>query len=304
MAPNHAPTVAWKVSVIIPARDEPYLAKTVEDVLTMALGDVEVIVVLDGCWPGPEVKLPDDPRVTIVHTGEVRGMRSAINAAVRISRGRYLMKLDAHCMLDKGFDETLRAHCPDHTLAVPSRYSLDPKTWQRGRGPVEYLYLTYPYVTDDLFGDGLHGRKWTGPTTGHKGFFEPETQRKDVPIDEIITFQGSCWFTTRDHFERIGGLDESYYNIFQEAQELGFKTWLSGGRVIRNKHTWYAHWHKNNTDQSYGLSKKQKLASQQRSTDFWMNDRWDKATRKIAWLIDKFMPMPGWPEDWKEHVHG
>ena len=43
------------VSIIIPARNEVFLQKTVSDLLTKAEGDIEVIVILDGYWPTPQL---------------------------------------------------------------------------------------------------------------------------------------------------------------------------------------------------------------------------------------------------------
>ena len=40
-----------RVSLLIPARNERFLSRTVQDVCEKARGDVEVLVVLDGAWP-------------------------------------------------------------------------------------------------------------------------------------------------------------------------------------------------------------------------------------------------------------
>jgi hypothetical protein len=40
-----------RVSVIIPSRNERFLAPTVADVLSKAAGEIEVITTLDGYWP-------------------------------------------------------------------------------------------------------------------------------------------------------------------------------------------------------------------------------------------------------------
>ena len=72
------------LSVIIPARNELYLQKTIDGLLSNAAGDVEVIVILDGYWPDPDLKA--DPRLIVVHR-EKRGMRASINAGVDIARG-------------------------------------------------------------------------------------------------------------------------------------------------------------------------------------------------------------------------
>ena len=54
-----------KVSVVIPARNEQYLQKTVDDVFAKSRGDIEVIVVLENYWPIPSLK--DHPKQTIIH---------------------------------------------------------------------------------------------------------------------------------------------------------------------------------------------------------------------------------------------
>ncbi|PJB50935.1 MAG: hypothetical protein CO103_01050, partial [Chloroflexi bacterium CG_4_9_14_3_um_filter_45_9] len=80
------------LSVIIPARNERYLQKTIENVLENIKGDTEIIVVLDGYWPEEPIK--DHPRVNIIHHSGSRGQRASINEAARIAKGEYIMKLD------------------------------------------------------------------------------------------------------------------------------------------------------------------------------------------------------------------
>lgn len=291
------------LSVIIPARNEDYLQKTIDDLFQKAKGDIEVIIMLDSCWPTPPLK--GRKNLIIVHTGKVEGMRSNINQGAWIATGKYLMKSDAHCMFDEGFDEKLKGELEYDWLAIPSRYSLDADKWERGRGPIDYLYLTYPYSDDALYGKGFHGKKWVaGKDMGKDSFFKKENDLKDKLIDDIMIFQGSCWFMHRLKFFDIGCLDTEHYpnGMHQESVELAMKFWLSGGRVIRNKKTWYAHWHKNKSG-NYKLSKKSKYESNDYSADFWMNNRWDKRTKDIGWFVDKFWPIPGWPEDWKDREH-
>ena len=106
----------------------------------------------------------------------------------------------------------------------------------------------------------------------------------------------------KSHWEFIDGLDESKSQFFQEATELLFKTWLSGGSVKRNKKTWYAHMHKTKetADIRFRLSKKEKHRAEKQVADYWMNNKWEKQTRGIEWFVSKFWPIPSWPEDWAE----
>ena len=66
------------VTIIIPSRNEPYLQKTILDILKKAVGEIEVIAILDGYWPTAE-EMVDDERVKYIHYGTPRGMRNAIN---------------------------------------------------------------------------------------------------------------------------------------------------------------------------------------------------------------------------------
>lgn len=290
-----------KVTVIIPARNEPYLSKTVDDLFEKATSAIEVITILDGYWPVPQ--LPKHNNLIQLHFGKSKGMRDGINAAVEIASGKYLLKIDAHCMVGEGFDEALKSHCDSNWLTVPTRYTLDAENWKRLDKPaIEYLYLTFPFIKHDKFGFGMHGAKWAA-SMKKEDFWKMENDRKDVKIDDIMAFQGSCWFMHKQHFFNIGKLDSKlFYNIYQESQELCMKTWLSGGAVKRNKHTWYAHLHKTREHgqaQKYNMSKRLKIKSEEVSVDYWMNDRWPKATRKIKWFVEHFWPIPGWPEDWE-----
>lgn len=75
------------VSIIIPYKNEPYLEKTVEDIKTKAQGEIEIILAPDleeGCH-----------------------MRQVINEAVKKAKGKYILKIDAHCLVAPGFDTQL-----------------------------------------------------------------------------------------------------------------------------------------------------------------------------------------------------
>jgi len=288
-----------KVSVIIPARDDhQFLVKTIDSLFANALGEIEVIVMLDGYWPS--LSLGKHKNLIIVHKGSVQGMKPNINEAARIATGKYLMKLDAHCLVGDGFDEILKADLEHSWLSVPSMYSLDPEKWERKGSAKDYLLLTYPYVEDNIYGKGFHGRKWHGENGLNGDFFHKEKERKDILIDDIMTIQGSCWFIHKDKFFDIECFDvENFDTFFQEAQELCFKIWLSGGRVVRNKNTWYAHLHKGKEHATpFQLSKRVKYEVEDKIVDYWMNNKWHKQTRDFSWLIYKFWPLDGWPEDW------
>jgi len=280
-----------EVSIIIPARNELFLPQTVNDLLSKG-GDIQVIAVLDGYWP--DVPLKEDKRLIILHHSKPKGMRASINHAAAIATGKYLLKTDAHCLFDEGYDEVLAADCDDNWIVIPRRYSLDAENWVCApKEPIDYTYYFYPYRhPDDL---GLHARPW------HRY----GRDKRHIEIDENISFQGSCWFMTREHFwDRLGGVSEEGYETFMgEPQEIGLKTQLGPweGKIMRNKKTFYAHLHKGKQyGRMYFMSKSERTRGNAYSFDFWWNNRWKERKHDIEWLINRFIPMPGWPHDWEQ----
>lgn len=289
------------VSIIISSRVDQYLQQTIDDLLAKAEGEIEIIVVLDGYWPDPIVR--DDPRVIILHQGMIHdniGMRGAINSASEIARGDYIMKIDEHCMVDQGFDVKLAADCEDDWVVIPRRYRLDADNWQiveDGRPPVDYMYLAYPYERPYDRNCGLHGSEWKRPERNH------------ILIDDTMSWQGSCWFLKKSYWDKLlYPLDDKNYGPFtQEAQEIGNKVWLSGGRLVVNKKTWYAHFHKGSKGKGYGFSREQYKrheAAKERGRlyciEYWLNTKDYK--HDFEWLLQKFWPVPTWPENWKERI--
>lgn len=294
-----------RVTVFIPARNELYLRETVADVFAKAAGDIEVIVALDDCWNMP---LPDDkPNLTIIHWGGRRGLRAGINAAAQIGRGDFLMKLDAHCMLDEGFDVKLSSECDADWLVVPRRYSLDPDTWtiREGRTIDDYEYLNFPYGPKALK-PALYGAAWENR----------RRTRKNIAIDENMTFQGSLWFMPMRYFrDLVYPMSEVGYGTFiGESLEIGLKVWLSGGKCMVNKKTWYAHlWkgqdYRDRYMQRYGVAYTRIGNAEYKNGlkyggNFWLGNEWKDPRRihDLAWLVEKFWPVPTWPEErelWK-----
>lgn len=290
------------LSIIIPSRQPQYLQKTVDDIFAKAEGEVEVIVVLDGYWP--EIMLKDDDRLKIIHQGMLHdnlGMRPAINAGVLLSKGEYIMKCDEHVMFDQGFDVKLKADCEDNWVVVPRRYRLDAEEWsliEDGRPPIDYMIIDYPYQRPYDKTCGLHGAE------DRQSYYD----KQDILIDDLMTMQGSCYFMSRKHWDNcIKRMETENYGPFtQEAQEISNKTWLSGGRVVVNKKTWYAHFHKGKKGKGYGFSTEQYKKHCEWNEkgrlfciEYWLNTTDYKYS--FDWLIDKFKPV-GWEGDWRARV--
>lgn len=287
-----------KVSVLIPSRGEQYLIPTVRDVLTNASGECEAVVVLDGGpWPEGWANIVEESKakghliITIRHA-ESLGMRASLNRAYAASSGAYILKSDAHCLFSQGWDEVLTADIDDNMVVVPRRFRLDAAAWtisEDGRPPIDAHYISYPFENPGEVG-GFQGRIWN----------ERAKARKNILFDDEMSSQGSCYFMTRKHRERLGDLNEERYGTFtHEFSEVGLQTWLGGGRVMCNKRVHYAHLHK--SSRGYSLSKRETSAGAANSLRFWMLDQWKQRKRDFRWLLEHFISqsgsVPTWPVD-------
>lgn len=284
-----------ELSVVIPNRNSPFTSKTIQSVLDNAGCNVEVIVNVDEKWPDP---LIEDERVHYIHPSSPVGLRAGINACVVMAKGKYIMKLDDHCLVGQNFGKILiENHLEDNWVQIPRRYALDAENWKieertDNKYPIDYMYIDFPRKGKE-HDDGMHGVPWKRP------------ERDGIEIDDTPSMQGSCYFMTRNHFVNTLGFlrEEGYGQFSQEAQELGFKTWLGGGAVKVNKKTWYAHLHKGNKYGRFYKFPGGTVEASNWSAEHWLNDREPNMIHKFEWFIDeKFLGMPSWPIDWKEQI--
>jgi hypothetical protein len=303
--------MARDLSVLIPARCETWLSRTVEDVLAHAEMDTEVIAVLDGDWPDPP--LVDHPKLTTLHVSQSIGQRAGTNVAARISEAEFVMKLDAHCSVDQGFDRKLiepyrSGELTHDTTTIPRMYALHVFDWVcEGCGARYYQADPVPVcacggtafgiepvwkirefrLTDfGRFDNTMHWQYWKGYDK------RPEAQGD---IADVLSSVGAAFFMRRDRFFEIGGLDEAHGFWGQYGAEIACKSWLSGGRQVVNKRTWFAHMFRvGKLKFPYPLSGESQERARVYSRDLWLNDKWPKATKPLSWLIEKFKPVKGW----------
>lgn len=299
------------LSVIIPARNEMFLQRTIEDILQNIRADTEIIAVLDGYWPVPSVV--DHPRVNIIHYSESIGQRAATNAGARLSQAKYVMKCDAHCAFDEGFDVKLMdGYEPDWTL-VPLMYNLHGFDWQckhcgnrTYQGPelttcskckqsagfemVVVWQPRWPRITYSWrFDKNLQFQYWKE----HRN--RPETRRGDYI--ETMSLIGACFFMSRDRYWKLEGLDEGHGGWGQVGTEVACKSWLSGGKLLTTKKTWFSHMFRTRNDGfsfPYPISGNDVKKAKKYSQDLWMNNKWPKQVHKLEWLVEKFKPVPDW----------
>lgn len=281
------------LSIAIPSKTEKFLQRTILDVLEKATGEIEILPILDGYDP-PKKEIVKDPRVRYIRLPAVSfsQKRQGINRAVSEAKGEYVMSLDAHCMMAKGFDVQLAKDHKPNWVQIPRRNRLDAEKWALQpqvdtRPPIDYEYIMFPPLIND---HAIHGFKWDARTLANW----------DKQIDDTIQFQGSCWFMTKKWFHKMGFMQvEGYTGWGQEAEEISLTTWKNGGRVVTNKNTWYAHLHKGPVHgRMYHLSRDENRRSYAYSYNKWLSENRDF----FISLIEKFPLMPGWSADWKRKL--
>ena len=295
-----------ELSILIPARNEEFLGRTIQDILEHSRANTEVIAILDGYLPN--VPLPKYPNVNIIYNPVAVGQRGAANQGARIAKGKYVMKLDAHCALDEGFDRKMLdafARVGDNVTMIPMMRNLHCFDWvcpdghRRYQGQsgaceqcgkptkkdIVWIPKKSPTTHSFRFDKTLHFQYW--------GEWS-KTQTGD--LRETLSIQGSCFMATKERYFALGLCSEEFNSWGQQGVEVACKTWLSGGRVIVNMNTWYAHMFRTKGgDFGFPYPNPQNKVNQNRelSRELFQKDKWPLATRKFQWLLDKFNP-PDW----------
>jgi glycosyltransferase involved in cell wall biosynthesis len=301
-----------ELSVVIPARNEEFLQRTVEDILKNKRGETEVIVGLDGYQPN----LPTYSDVKIVHYEESIGQRAITNRCVEKSEAKYIMKVDAHCAFDEGFDVKMIdafKEVGDNVAMAPGMRNLwvyDWKCYTCGlrvyqdkkpvcppnkrhaeevpmRKKILWIAKTNPFSTAYCFDPEPHFQ------------YHGDQKKKQVgDIVETMSLQGSCFMCTKDKYQELNVCDEEFGSWGSQGLEVACKFWLSGGRVLVNKKTWYAHMFRTKPEFSfpYDLSGRQVQHAKRLAKDLFFNNKWPKAIHPLSWLVEKFLPVPGWDE--------
>jgi len=299
----------YDLSILIPARNEIFLRKTVENILENMRGNTEILIGLDGEWAEP--RIPTNDHVSILKFPNSIGQRAITNKLASISEAKYVMKVDAHCAFDEGFDIIMMEDMQDGWTLTPKMYNLHGFDWVCSNGHRRYQGKSgvceecgepterdivwmprrwngtkgSPETTAMLFDNTLRFGYWSGY----------KKKQGDGDIVETMSLLGACWMATREKYWELQLCDEKHGSWGQQGTEVACKTWLSGGKLMVTKRTWFAHMFRTQGGDfgfpypNPGITKARRF-----SRDLWLNNKWDKAVHKLDWLIAKFAPVPGW----------
>lgn len=311
---------AQDLSILIPARNEMFLKNTVEDALRNIEADTEIIVVLDGA--GAEPPVDQHERVNVIHLSKSVGQRAATNLACKLSKAKYVMKVDAHCSFDQGFDrkmlEAFKIAGDNVTMAPIMRnlWAFDWKCfhcgWKKYQGPTPEKCGACgksDKIRRKMIWVGKHNPQSTSycfDPTPHFQYFEDwkhrpayEKDKAEKGLTETMSLQGSCWMLTRNKYWELEICDENFGSWGSQGIEVAAKTWLSGGQVLVNHNTWYAHMFRTQGGDfsfPYHISGKDQEKAKAYARELFFNDNWPQQIHPLSWLIEKFWPVKGWSE--------
>ena len=313
------------LSILIPSRHEMFLKQTVEDILKNIEADTEIIVGFDGEWPIEP--LSQHERLNVVLVNKAIGQRGITNLACKLSRAKYVMKVDAHCAFDKGFDRKMLEafkKTGDKVTIVPIMRNLWVFDWKcyhcgwkryQGRTPekceqcgksdklrrkIVWIGKSNPQSRSYCFDSKPHFQYFGGHTKTKKY----KKDRDEKGLTETMSLQGSCFMLTRKKYWELNICDEELGNWGNQGIETACKTWLSGGKVLVNHKTWYAHMFRTQGGDfgfPWPTSGRAVRETKKKTWEMFFGNRWPLQKKPVSWLVERFWPVKGWTdEDLKE----
>lgn len=306
-----------ELSILIPSRSEMFLKDTVDDILKNSRAETEIIVALDGDKSEPELEQND--RVSVITLNKSIGQRAATNLAARLSRAKYLMKLDAHCSFDEGFDQKMLdayAKTGDNVTMVPIMRNLWAFDWKCYKCGAR-IYQDREPKCPDCGAEMRRKMLWIGKhnpqSTSYCFDSEPKfryfenwkhrepymTDKKEKGLTETMSLQGSCFMCTRENYWKLKLCDEEFGSWGNQGIEVACKTWLTGGKVLCNHATWYSHLFRTKTVFGFPwpVSGREQQRTKKRVRDFIWNGGFPGQIHPVRWLVEKFAPVPGWTQE-------
>ncbi len=297
------------LSIVIPSRNEMFLAHTIQDILENIRCDTDIIAVLDGEWADPPIE--QHPKVTLIYHEQSVGQRSATNEAVRVSTAKYVMKVDAHCAFAPGFDEVLLADMQDDWTCAPTMKNLHIFDWvcpnghRRYQGPSGPCQECSQPTTMDIVWIAKrspNSNSFCFDSEPHFQYFGEYNKRPEGQgdITESMSLQGSCFMVNRERYLDLDLCNEEFGSWGSMGIEVACKSWLSGGKVMINHKTWYAHCFRTQGGDfgfPYPLSGRQVDHAKHHARDLFFNNKWDRQIHPLSWLLERFWPVKGWSEE-------
>ena len=197
-----------------------------------------------------------------------------LNQLCRLSKAKYVMKLDAHCSMDEGFVcvKMIDAfkELGDNVTIIPAMYNFHVFDWKCNKCGNRWYMGAPPHhcqksgtdgnkpehINNDCDNTKDFSRRlvwkprwnkrtefWMFDSEPHFQYFNSYRKRPEFQTElaETMSLIGACFMLTRDKWWELNVCDESFGSWGSQGVQLSCLTWLTGGRLITNKRTWFAH---------------------------------------------------------------
>lgn len=210
------------VSVVIPHFNGPeILNRCLTALQATSYPSVEILLVDNASHDGSALAAADrfaSGRLRLIRLPENRGFAGGCNAGVREARGRYVVLLNNDAVVSRGWLEPLVALAEqDEQVAA-----VQPKVRSLDR-PTHFDYAAAAGGLIDVLGF---------PFARGRMFYTCEADHGQYDaVREVFWASGTCCLLRRDAWEKVGGLDESFFAHMEEI-DLNWRLHLAGLRVL------------------------------------------------------------------------
>ena len=192
--------------------------------------NVEEIILVDNGNPSDIVSLLDqlpneDPRVRVIRPAQNLGFAAGCNIGARQATGQFVALVNPDCVLEPDTIERM--------LRVAIRRSniwlcggrLENPDGSEQRGSRRETLTPWRAVVELLRLDRI---------APHHPYFRRFHQFESEPLKgnvEVPTVSGAFMMIRKDAYERLGGMDETFFLHFDDA-DICMRVWKEGGQVI------------------------------------------------------------------------
>jgi glycosyltransferase involved in cell wall biosynthesis len=218
------------VSVIIPIYNtEKYLSKCVNSVLSQTLKDIEIICVND-CSADKSLEVLkkfNDDRIKIINLPENRGIGTARNTAISISKGKYIYFIDSDDWIDDNYLEEMVNNIKDRNIVINANYVLEYENQEKKEyssfnfidGNKEYSAKTI----QRFFPPVVWARLYKTSYIKENNFIFPQVKggaedifysaATELPLNNVYIYKGSYYHYTQRETSAMKQLSRGFYYI-------------------------------------------------------------------------------------------
>lgn len=269
------------VSIVIPSyNDFKLISKCINSVKTTCSNfEYEIIVVDDYCQPQNTARLETlaDDKTRVIFKKERSGFAITVNIGMAAANMEDIVLLNSDTVALPGWLEELQfaAHGIDQSIGLVSPKLIYPS------GRIQYGGTFHARDIAPQWFAHLNAGKWTTHPDGN------------VP-GYIFGISGACMYITRFAYDRLGGLDETYWLGFEDV-DYAMEAWTKGIRCYYQPQS--VLFHHESASRGYSQGKRE-LASLRY---FWR--KWDAlfsaksyATSRVTldFYVDRTQASDGW----------